>query len=94
MEYVSRFMAQCGEANQNEYYKWQLFPLSLIRAAFSWYSTLASNLVQSWVDMERLFHDHFYKPQLEVSITKLMGLRQLLNDTMADFLEQFRRIRS
>ena len=45
MEHVSCFMAQCGEANQNEYYKLQLFPLSLTGATFSWYSSLAPNSV-------------------------------------------------
>ena len=62
MEAVSRFMAQCREANQNKYYKLQLFQLSLIRAAFSCYSSLAPNSIQGWADMDRLFHDRFYKP--------------------------------
>ena len=55
-------MAQYGEANQNEYYKVQLFPLSLTNVAFSWYSSLTRNSIQTWVDMERLFQYRFYKP--------------------------------
>ena len=43
-------MAQCGEANQNEYTKLQLFPLSLSGAAFFWYSSLAPILVKDWAD--------------------------------------------
>ena len=94
MEHVRCFMAQYGEANQDEYHKLQLFPLSLTGTAFSCYSALAPNSVQSWAYMERLFHDHFYKPQPKVSITKLMTLRQLPNEHVADFLERFRRVRS
>ena len=59
MEHVSHFMAQYGEANQNEYYKLQLFLLLLTGAAFSWYSSLAPNSVQSWPDIKRLFYDRF-----------------------------------
>ena len=44
--------------------------------------------------MEKLFHNHFYKPQPEVSITELMSLRQYPNDPVADFLERFKRVRS
>ena len=35
MKHISHFTAQCDETNQNEYYKLQLFPLSLTGAAFS-----------------------------------------------------------
>ena len=44
--------------------------------------------------MERLFFNRFYKPQPEVSITELMSLRQLPNEQVAEFLEQFKGLRS
>ena len=61
---------------------------------FSWYSSLAPNSVQGWADMERLFHDCFYKPQPRVSITKLISCRQFPNELVVEFLERFRRVRS
>ena len=45
IEHVGQFMAQCCESGQNEYYKVQLFPLSLTRIAFTWYSTLPPNSI-------------------------------------------------
>ena len=52
MEHISRFTAQCGKANQNEYYKLKLFSLSLNATTFTWYSSLPPNSVQNWVYME------------------------------------------
>ena len=47
MEHISLFMAQCGKLSQNEYYKLQLFPLSLTRTAFTWFSSLPPNSIQN-----------------------------------------------
>ena len=44
--------------------------------------------------MEILFYNRFYKPEPEVSISKLMSFRKLPNELVVDFLEQFRRVRS
>ena len=55
-------MTHSVEASQNEFHKLQLFPLSLKGVAFTWYSNLSPNVVQNWVDMERCFHDRFYRP--------------------------------
>ena len=76
MEHVSRFIAQCAEASQNDFLKLQLFPLSLTETAFTWYSSLPLNSIQSLPDMERLFHVRFYKPQPEASVLDLLGIKQ------------------
>ena len=76
MEHISRFTAQCGKANQNEYHKLQLFPLSLTATAFTWYSSLPPNSIQNWADMEWLFHDRFYWLKPEVTMADLMTLEQ------------------
>ena len=47
MEHISRFVAQCAEASQNDFLRLQLFPLSLTGVAFTWYSSLPPNSVQS-----------------------------------------------
>lgn len=47
IEHIDKFTAQCGEANQNEFYKLQLFPLSLTGATFTWYFALAPNSTQN-----------------------------------------------
>ena len=76
MEHISQFTAQCGKANQNKYYKLQLFHLFLTAVVLIKHSSLPPNSVQNWADMEWLFHDCFYRPELEVTVADLMSLKQ------------------
>ena len=59
LEHVARFIMQCGELANYEnlyHFKLRLFPNSLTRATFTWYTTLPRNSIQSWQEMERQFH--------------------------------------
>ena len=67
----------------------QLFPFSLTGATFTWYSSLPPNFVQSWADMECLYHDKFYKPQPESSILDQLGIKQQANEVVIEFLQRF-----
>lgn len=91
MKHIGRFMTQSVEASQNEFHKLQLFPLSLKGVAFTWYSNLSPNVVQNWVDMERCFHDRFYRPQPKVIIANLMNMKQMVDKSTIDFIEGFRK---
>ena len=62
MEHISQFIAQCAKVSQNDFLRLQLFPLFVTKAAFTWYSSLPLNFVQSWVNMERLFNTDFISP--------------------------------
>jgi hypothetical protein len=44
----------------------RMFPLSLIGAAFNWFSSLPSNSIDSWVSLEQKFHDYFYNGEVEL----------------------------
>jgi hypothetical protein len=59
-EYISRFLAQCGEALAEEALKVKFFPLSLTGSAFTWFSSLPSNSIKGWADLERQFHDYLF----------------------------------
>jgi hypothetical protein len=41
-------------------HKIMMFPLSIIGAAFNWFTSLPSKLIGSWVSLEQKFHDYFY----------------------------------
>ena len=41
--------------------KIRIFPLSLSGTAFSWFSALAPNSIQTWYQLERKFHEHFFQ---------------------------------
>jgi hypothetical protein len=41
-------------------HKIRMFPLSLTRAAFNWFTSLPPNSIDSWVSLEQKFHYYFY----------------------------------
>ena len=74
LEHVARITVQCGELANYEnfnHFNLILFPNSLTSAAFTWYTTLLRNSIQSWKEMDRQFHTQFFKAELEVYITEL-----------------------
>ncbi|CAL2229278.1 unnamed protein product [Prunus armeniaca] len=44
------------------------------RQAFIWYTSLPANSVQTWEQMENVFHDYYFKIQPEVTISDLAAL--------------------
>ena len=90
MKRDSHFMTQCGEGSQNDYYR----PLLLTSTTFTWNSSFPLNLINSWADLEQCFHDKFYTPQPDISVSYLMNSKQSTKEPVINFLERLRRIRS
>ena len=49
LEHVGQFLLQCGEASYSDPLKLRLFPLSLSKTAFTWFTSLAPNSIFPWV---------------------------------------------
>ena len=97
MEHVARFTMQCGElANYEKFYhfKLRLFPNSLTRATFKWYTTLARNSIQRWQEMERQFHTQFFRVEPEVCIIELSRVAQRNEETADLFISLFKKMRN
>jgi hypothetical protein len=71
-----------------------MFPLSLARAAFNWFTSLPSNSIDSWVSLEQKFHSYFYNREVELRLFDLMSLRQKYTKTISDYLRRFREVRN
>ena len=94
---VARFAVQCGElANYENLYhlKLKLFPKSLTRVAFTWYTTLPRNSIQSWQEIEKQFHTQFFRVKPEVCITKLSKVTQRNGETVDLFISRFKTMRN
>ena len=92
-----RFIVQCGElANYENFYnfKLRLFPNSLTRAAFTWYTTLPRNFIQSWQEMERQFHIQFFRVEPEVCIVELSRVTQRNGENTDLFISRFKKMRN
>jgi hypothetical protein len=89
-EHVTQYLAQLGEVGSIDALKIHLFPLSLIGTAFSWFSSLSPNSVDSWEQLECQFHDHFYSPKNELKLSDLTSVRQGHYESVSDYIWRFR----
>jgi hypothetical protein len=70
--------------------KVHLFSLSLIDTAFSWFSSLSPNSIDSWEQLECKFHDHFYSLKNELKLSDLTSVRQSRDESVSDYIRRFR----
>ncbi|XP_021825915.1 uncharacterized protein LOC110766827 [Prunus avium] len=89
MEHIGRLTAQCGEADSDAQ-KLCLFVHSLTGAAFSWFINLPPNSVRDWSDMERIFHEHFYQTNREITVAELARMSQASDESPRDYLQRFK----
>ncbi|CAL2228678.1 unnamed protein product [Prunus armeniaca] len=93
IEHIGRFTAQCGEADSDAQ-KLRLFVHSLTNAAFSWFINLPPNSVRDWSNMERIFHEHFYQTNREITVAELARMSQALDESPRDYLQRFKTCRN
>ena len=86
VEHVGRFLAQCGEAGTNEYLRLRLFPLSLSRITFTWYTNLPANSIQTWAEMKKQFHLQFYQ-----TVADLARMYQYNTEIVDQFIARFKK---
>ena len=93
-EHVSQFVAQLGEAADNDVFRVRLFSLSLTGTAFAWYAALPPNSINSWADMEQRFHEHFFTGDYELGLADLASVRQGRDESVVEYLKRFRDTRN
>ncbi|XP_021810941.1 uncharacterized protein LOC110754209 [Prunus avium] len=89
IEHIGRCTAQCGEADLDAQ-KLRLFVHSLTGAAFSWFINLPPNSVRDWSDMERIFQEHFYQTNREITVAELARMNQAPDESPRDYLQRFK----
>ncbi|KAM1980459.1 hypothetical protein ACFX15_037071 [Malus domestica] len=93
LEHVARFTAQCGDVN-SDFHKLRLFNFSLTGSAFAWYINLPLNFVQSWEELVVKFHEQFYRPRMEMSVSSLARMAQASDESPMDYLTRFKSARN
>ncbi|XP_008223398.1 PREDICTED: uncharacterized protein LOC103323200 [Prunus mume] len=86
VEHIGRFSVQCIAIENNPLLKLRLFGNSLSGQAFTWYTSLPANSVQTWEQMESVFHDYYYWIQPEATISDLAALKQSEDEPAQDFI--------
>jgi hypothetical protein len=87
-------VAQLGEASFSNSLRVRLFSLSLTGTAFSWFSSLPPNSVQSWNELEQKFHDHFYNGDNEAKLIDLTWVRQGRDESVSNYFKRFKDIKN
>ncbi|KAH7855667.1 hypothetical protein Vadar_027466 [Vaccinium darrowii] len=93
IEHVARFQVQCGEAGSRDALQLRLFPNSLTHTAFTWYINLPLNSIQTWRQLENMFHQQFYRVEPEVTMADLSALCQLPDEGVETYLSRFKTAR-
>ncbi|KAM0976220.1 hypothetical protein ACFX2C_019160 [Malus domestica] len=93
LKHVARFTAQCRDVNR-DFHKLRLFNFSLTGSAFSWYINLPPNSVQSWEELVEKFHEQFYRPRMEMSVSSLAMMAQSSDESPMDYLTRFKSARN
>ena len=85
---------QCGEAGNQDALRVRLFSMSLSGSAFAWFTTLLANSILYWVDLEKQFQQFFYSGICEMKLTDLTSLRQINDESVAEFIQIFRGVKN
>ncbi|KAM2948538.1 hypothetical protein FF1_035534 [Malus domestica] len=93
LEHVARFTAQCGDVN-SDFHKLRLFNFLLTGSAFAWYINLPPNSIQSWEELVEIFHEQFYRPGMDMSVSSLARMAQASNESPMDYLTRFKSARN
>ncbi|XP_016649672.1 PREDICTED: uncharacterized protein LOC107881103 [Prunus mume] len=93
VEHIGKFSIQCITIENNPLLKLRLFENSLSGQAFTLYISLPANSVQTWEQMENVFHDYYFRIQPEVTISDLAALKQSKDEHAQDFITWFRKLK-
>lgn len=52
VEHIARYLTESGDMANNESFRIKNFPSSLTKAAFTWFTTLPANSIDSWTKLE------------------------------------------
>jgi hypothetical protein len=78
----------------NAVYKIRHFPLSLSGTAFNWFTSLASNSINTRANLEERFHEYFYNGETKLKLSDLTAVRKEYSETVAGYIKWFRDTRN
>ncbi|XP_050896007.1 uncharacterized protein LOC127102705 [Lathyrus oleraceus] len=94
VEHVSRYLIEAGDMSNNESLRMKFFPSSLTKNAFTSFTTLPQNLIQTWNQLERMFHEQFYMGQTKISLKDLASVRRKFTEPIDAYLNRFRLLKA
>jgi hypothetical protein len=93
-EHIGQFLEQVNDVGITNMHNIRMFQLFLTRAAFNLFTSLPPNSIDSWVSLEKKYHDYFYIGEVELRLSDLTSMRQNYMEIVSDYLRQFREVRN
>jgi hypothetical protein len=99
-EHIGQFLAQVNDMGITDVHNIRLFPLSLSRTTFNWFTSLAPNSIDNWPTLELgtsgcfLIREYFYNGEAELRLSDLSAIRKKHNETMSEYLRRFWEMRN
>jgi hypothetical protein len=94
IKHVSRYLAQLGMISVSDPLRVRFFSQSLIGQAFRWYTSLGSDSIRTWKQLEELFHIQYHSEVAEAGIADLAQVRQKRGETVAEYIQRFREVKN
>ncbi|XP_057426243.1 uncharacterized protein LOC130719648 [Lotus japonicus] len=94
VEHVARYQIEAGDLAINENLKMKYSPSSLTKNVFTWFTTLAPRSVHTWTQLERIFHEQFFRGECKVSLKDLASVKRKNAESIDDYLNRFRMLKS
>ncbi|XP_058764900.1 uncharacterized protein LOC131638358 [Vicia villosa] len=94
VEHIARYLTESGDMANNESLRVKNFPSSLTKAAFTWFTILPPNSIDSWSRLEKIFHDQFYEGHSKISLVELSNIKRRFAETIDDYLNRFRSLKA
>lgn len=89
-QHIAHFVETCCNARQYGDYLVKKFVCSLQGNAFDWYMDLEVGSIDDWEQLEHKFLNLFYSTRRSVSIIELKNTRQLKDEHVIEFMNQWR----
>ncbi|XP_050918982.1 uncharacterized protein LOC127136477 [Lathyrus oleraceus] len=94
IEHVARYLIEAGDISNNENLRINFFLSSLIKNAFTWFTTMPQISIHTWNQLERMFHEQFYMGQTKISLKELTSIKRKFTKSIDDYLNRFRLLKS
>ena len=86
IEHISQFLIQCVDASVVDALRIRLFPLSLSRSAFAWFTSLPPNSFITRANLEKQFRKYFFAGVHEMKITNMMSIKQRNDEPITNYI--------
>ncbi|XP_058732987.1 uncharacterized protein LOC131604570 [Vicia villosa] len=67
VEHIAQYLTEASDLANSENLRIKYFPSSLTNNAFTWFTTLPPNSIDTWAHLERMFHEQFYMGQTKIT---------------------------